>query len=163
MKRKNLIYAVMLLLSNALLTSSFAAPVHEEPVPLKQKFIYQPGPPCAPVLYLDNLPGYAVSRIGVNVTDPGGVTTYYSFNFTRANQPTYPYQLPSPISGNYSVNVFYIDQAGATGSLYVIDSSPGQGGSQVACRSLTGSHSLPVSWQATCNTYTVTISDSDCQ
>jgi len=164
MKRKNLIAAGILLLSNVLFAFSFAAPlspVHNEPVPLRQTFIYQPEPKCGPTIYLDNQVGYAITRIGVSKKDFGtGVTTYWSFNFTRANQPTYPYLLPSPDGGIYSVNVFYENPDEITGSIYVIDSYPGEGGNQVTCRSL-GVRNLPVTWSATCQPFTVVITQEE--
>jgi hypothetical protein len=166
MKKKNLIAAGILLLSNVLFAFSFAAPlapVHTEPVPLRKPLIYQPEPKCGPTIFLDNLPGYAVKRIAVHKTDFGtGAVTNWAFDFTIGNQPTYPYQLPSPNGGNYSVNVLYLNQDEVIGgSLYVIDNYPGQPGNQVACRSL-GVHSLPVAFTATCETFTVTISNEGC-
>lgn len=165
MKKRNLITAGILLLSNALFAFSFAAPlapVHKEPVPLRQTFIYHPEPTCGPVLFLDNLAGYEITRIGMRKTDFGtGAVTSWGFDFTSANQPSYPYQLPSPSGGYYSVNVFYTDPNGVSGSLSVIEAYPGESGNRVTCQPLKV-HSLPVTFTATCETFTVVIDAANC-
>jgi hypothetical protein len=158
MKQKNLIATGMLLLLNALFTFSFAAPLtsaHEEPVPLRQTFIYQPEPVCGPVLYLNNLVGYTITRISVIQTDFGtGAVTSWDFNFSSANQPAYPYQLPSPDGGYYSVNVFYAS-SNVSGTIYVKDNYPDQDGDIVACKTLGARNDL--TFEAICQPFTVVI------
>src|SRR5581483_5915921 len=160
MKKKHLITAGMLLLSNVLFTFSFAtplAPAHEDPVPLKQTFIYQPEPACGPTLYLDNQAGYTITRVAVSQTDfMSGAVTYWSFDFTPTTQPTYPYLLPSPYGGYYSVNVFYENPDSSTGTIYVKDNYPNLDGDRVACRSL-GVRNLPVTFTGQCQPFTVVI------
>jgi hypothetical protein len=163
MQKKNLIAAGMLLLSNVLFTFSFAtplAPAHEEPVPLRQTFIYQPEPACGPVLYLVNQAGYPITRVVVSQTDfNSGAVTTWSFDFTSTTQPTYPYLLPSPYGGYYSVNVFY-QNSGNTGTIYVKDNYPDLDGDQVACRSL-GAHNLPLNFTGQCQPFTVIITSEE--
>jgi hypothetical protein len=168
MKKTNLIAAVMLLLSNALFALSFAAPltpIHQEPVPLKQTFIYLPESKCGPTIYLDNEVGWVIKRVAVRKTEFGtGLVTNWAFTFTPSTQPTYPYLLlAAPGGGDYSVNVFYEYPDEVTGSIRIYDNYPGEPGNTLDCRSL-GVRNLPLNWTALCGAYTVVISSNlSCQ